>query len=355
MSANFGTDTIRLYSDTNQLRLEPEFRADIPNEVDNETGELKYKTPLCETTDGETVRGMMVKIRTKSYQFSLTTSKDNRRAATVQFSAGAYRESNLEPSNLEHVMDVITTIESDLAARGIHWALNEARVATLASNRNPIMAEPCGNYMPCLRALGVRKKVNKTEYGPTGQRLGNKQWDSLFYDKREEMASKGYDISVCPENLLRGEIEWSKSAVVLKATGIKTVATIPQNWGNIEPAFKRVMKTEIFKPRTDSQCQKAAFDLSKMLSAAADKPRPFATLTHEYGLLSLIRDEGLERAKWLISEQLGDTTTKAGRVVCERWFRELEDAAARLELHKLASSGVSNVELYKELKAKMTE
>jgi hypothetical protein len=353
LNSNFGTDTIRLYALPSELDFEPSFDASIPNNVANATGEFEYETVLCHTMDGKPVTGKHIEILTPDYQFRVT-GREGRAAASLQFSAGAYRESNLEPSTLEHVMDTMGTMERQLAERGIDWDLKAAMVVGLAANRNPIMDEPIKNYLPTLSALNVRRAVKRTQY-PTGQGTGNGQWDAIFYAKKAEMEKKKMDASKCHPNLFRGEIEWKKSRVLFKAIGIKLVSDIPENWGNIEPAFNHVMQKEIFKPRNDAQCQKAAFDLSAMLAAAADKPRPFAAFTHEFGLLSLIENEGLERAKWLISQELGDTTTKSGRVVCDRWFKELEDAAARLELHKVAASGVSNIELYKELKAKMTE
>lgn len=353
MNTPFGTDTIRLYATPNEMQFEPGFDAELPNKTNHATGEVKYDSILCHTTDGQEVRGQSLDILTSNWQFWVRPGKDARTSAILQFSANAYRDDNLSPSNLEHVMDSISTMERELSERGIRWALDSAMVSCLAANRNPIMDEPIANYLPALAALNVRKRVKRNLHGETGQTVGNKSWDAVFYDKKSEMRVKGYDTSQCPDRVFRGELEWKKSVVLKKATGIKLVKDIPGNWENIEPAFNRVMAKEIFKSRNDEACEKSAFDISEVLADAASKPRPFSTSIHEIGLLFLIQSEGLERAKWLVSEQLGDTTTKAGKVVCDRWFRELEEAAARLELHKTSPSGASNTRLYRELKSKM--
>jgi hypothetical protein len=208
--------------------------------------------------------------------------------------------------------------------------------------------------LPILASLGIKKRARKVDYGDTGLQVGNKQWEAVFYGKEGEMRAKGHDQTSCPANLLRGEFTCKKGATSFNATGARTLPELIERWDGIKPAYRNAMKREIFKPENDAAAapDRPAFpDWEGLLRATADSKRPFHAFKNMAGLMAVVESVGLQRAKYMVQTEQGDTSTKVGRTNLARVFKELEAAATCLEMQKKSSSGKRRQELYSELRA----
>jgi hypothetical protein len=350
----FGPDTVHLWAPSTELRFTPDLSISDKGGRNPLTGKLDFEYPLLTLTNGRVVKGEFFKRNTSNFQFSVSWNKETGCSTCyLQFSAAAFAPDNLSLLDEEGLIQAVGKVQAALKEHGIYWELMTARIGGLALTKNLLLSEPPSNFLALLAGLQFKRAARKMGYGSGAQGLGNKQWYSVFYNKELEMKEKGKDFQQCPRNLTRAEMTFKNSETTFKAVQAKTIPKLLERWDSLKPAYHVAMKREIFKPVNDAAAEErpACCDWVALLDDASQSQRPFSTFTASAGALAFVQDQGLERAKWLIQNQLCDSSTKTGRGQRDRWFSALEAAAVILEMQKTANNGRARRELYAELRA----
>ncbi len=352
MSSNLGIDKLQFLVPVGDISFSPDFAAIIHQTVEASTGEASGQR-LLYNAGGHDIYGRRASLNTDNFNLTITPHRDGPEAVCiVHFSAGAYRENNLEPLDVEGCLNVATSVQSELASMGAELDLHKAKLTRLDIARNVELSNPVDCYSPVFAALSCRKRVDRMDFGGTGFLVGNKTWEIGFYDKGAEMEEKGHERATCPVNTLRPELRLKKSRAVRDALACDSLAELPKQWTELRTAYRRHLTRDVFKPREEEAIERT-LDAYEMATTVVAGPsvRKWQAFTRHTAPMHLVQEMGLNMAKYFVSENLDfDSSTDAGKKQLYRINRELDQAEFALKNSQVSSTGCKVKELHREMR-----
>jgi hypothetical protein len=352
LSNPIGIDKITLFLPVPEVSFEPHFPATIDNPINAATGEVSSYAELY--SNGETkLRGRKAYYNTKDFQFTISPDRGGGPSnCLLQFSAGAFGESNEVPLCRAGVAQCARDVTIALADVGVCFPIEKARLVRVDLARNIELSHPVACYSPVFGALSARKTMNKTDWGGTGFLTGNTQRQIAFYDKGAEMHSKGHDLEACPVNTLRPECRYLKGRVVRDSLGFETLDGLQSAWETLHPAYIQSLERDVFRPKMEEKTE-ASLDLYEEARFIMDGPlqRKWQGFKGDVGLLLMVERFGLDAAKHFAATQLvEDVTSASGKRQIKRMNAELEQADYAIKMRDSAPDGTPLKELYRELR-----
>lgn len=354
MSTQLGIDKVQLLLPVSELSFEPEFPATLDIKALATTGECKGQRLLYTAGDRE-FHGLKAYLNNPNFNMTISPDRNGPGAvAIVHFSAGAYQPDNLEPLDYDQLREASHNVQNDLKSLGCSFDVEKAKITRLDIARNVELSHPVNCYSPAFSALNCRKRVDKKEYGGTGFLVGNKQWEINFYDKGAEMFEKGIELAACPQNTLRPEVRYLKSATVRDAVGADNLAELRAAWRDVKPAYVKSLKRDVFKAKMEAKAEATMDFHDEAEFVMKEGPeRKWQAFKGEIGLLLLVQNMGLEGAKHFAANFLvKDPDSESGKRQIKRQNAELDRADYAIRMQESAPNGTLVKELYRELKAK---
>ncbi len=352
LDTKLGLDKLQFLLRTDEISISPDFPATIHSPRNAATGE-ELNTRLLYVAGGTPVTGQRAAFLTNNWQFVISPDrKSDVSFCSVQFSAGAFSKSNLEPLDSDQCFEVARAVEAELAEKGVKLDLSHAKLTRLDIAQNVRLSQPVACYGPALAAVGARKRVRKMDFGGTGFIVGNKSWEAGFYDKGAQMLELGYSPDQCPENTLRPEVRFMKARVIQDAVSCGSLPELRKNWGELKPAYKRFLKRDVFRPKIEANTD-ASIDFHQLARfvCEGESQRKWQAFQREGMPLFLVLSMGFERAKVYVSEEFEiDGTSDAGKKQLSRIFVQLEKADFALKMQAATTTGQEVKALYRELK-----
>jgi hypothetical protein len=155
----------------------------------------------------------------------------------IQFSIPGVRGhgDNSWPTDRRNAIGMIDSVQEELASLGLIIDLKQAKVTRCDLNRNISLDEPFHHYEKIIKALNLPR--TKTHDRGTTMTRTNKSQGVSFYDKIDQMKSRGLSTSHLPPNLGRLEWEVKQARNVAKKLDIKTVQGLLDGWETLEPLY----------------------------------------------------------------------------------------------------------------------
>jgi hypothetical protein len=352
MSARIGLDKLQFLLSAKDVTISPEFPATVEHSVNAATGEARETRVLYRAGDRE-VSGRVAHYNTKNYQFAVNQPRTgDDPLCSVQFSAGAFRESNLEPLDGDECIETALAVQKELAEKGVQLDLSAARLVRLDIAQNVELSQPVACYAPALAALGARKRTRKMDFGGTGFIVGNKSWEIGFYDKGEQMKTLGYAPELCPTNTARPELRFMKGRLIKGAFAAETLPELRKAWSELRPVYDGCLRRDVFRAALETR-RHASIDfeaLAALVCASVERNR-WQRFKSEMAMVLMVQDMSVDMAKQFAAVQFGfDAGTESGRRQLDRINAELDSAAFALKMQALDKSGRKAAELYDELK-----
>ncbi len=352
MSKQLGIDKIALFLPVPEVKFQPHFPATVQNPVNAATGEPLRHNQLYSTGE-QIITGQKAHYNTKDFQFTIAPDRGGGPANCIlQFSAGAFSDSNERPLNRHLVALCAHDVRKELLAVGVDFPLDKARLVRLDIAKNVELSHPVACYSPVFQALSTRKSVNKLDFGGTGFLAGNTQRQFAFYDKGAEMAAKGHELAECPVNTLRPELRMLNGRVIKNTIGSQTLDGLQSAWDMLHAVYVHELERDVFRPQMEQKAQ-ASLDFYQEASFVMEGPsqRKFQAFTNDVGLLHLVQSLGLDGAKHFAASYLvEDVTTPTGKRQAKRIYTLLEKADYAIRMGDDAPEGTPLKELYRELK-----
>jgi hypothetical protein len=358
VSNKLGVDKIALFLPVPEVKFEPHFPATVQNPVNAATGEPKHHQQLYSTGE-QIITGQRAHYNTKDFQFTISPDRGGGPANCIlQFSAGAFSDSNEVPLDRGRVAQCARDVRISLLDVGVDFPIDKARLVRVDLAKNVELSHPVACYSPVFQALSTRKSVNKMDFGGTGFVAGNTQRQWAFYDKGEEMAAKGHELAECPINTLRPELRMLKGRVIKTTLGSQTLDGLKSSWEMLHAVYNHELERDVFRPKMEEK-QEASLNFYDEARFVLDGPakHKWTAFKGDIALLLLVEKMGLDAAKHFASVYLvEDSTTATGKRQVKRIFGELEKADYALRMRDDAPDGTPLKELYRELrKAVMAE
>ncbi len=355
MSSQLGLDKLQLLLPASEVSFRPDFPSEVKTSYNGGTGEHERERDLY--WNGEKfVKGTRACFNTKNFHVDIVPHRENASSLfLVHFSGGAYRDNNLEPMDNEGAVRALCGIQDDLLALGCSADLMKAQITRMDLARNSVMDLPVPSYSPAFGLIQCRQRVNMVQHGPTGFYAGNKQWETGFYDKGAEMLDKGFELAECPENTLRAEMRYLKSATVRAATGCETPKDLRKNWQNLAPAYKASLERDVFKAKVEANLDRniAIDTLFEMVRRSGAK-RQSAAFHKQLGMMQLVMLVGAEEATRRVAEEFGyDASTESDAKQIARLRKDYNGASLSLKAHAGTATGALVKDLYRELKERV--
>jgi hypothetical protein len=352
VSKHLGVDKIALFLPVPDVKFEPHFPATVQNPVNAATGEPKHHQQLYSTGE-QIITGQRAHYNTKDFQFTIAPDRGGGPANCIlQFSAGAFSDSNEVPLDRDRVALCAHDVRNELLAVGVDFPTDKARLVRLDIAKNVELSHPIACYSPVFQALSTRKSVNKLDFGGTGFLSGNTQRQFAFYDKGAEMLAKGHEAAECPVNTLRPELRMLNGRVIKNTIGSQTLDGLQSAWDMLHAVYVHELERDVFRPVMEEKAQ-ASLDFYQEACFVMEGPskRKFQAFTSDVGLLHLVQSLGLEGAKHFAASYLvGDLTSLTGKRQARRIYGVLEKADYAIRMGDDAPEGTPLKELYRELK-----
>jgi hypothetical protein len=352
LDSKLGLDKLQFLFSTDEVTISPQFPATVDSPRNAATGE-ELSSRLLYVAGGVPITGRRAYLNTPDYQLTISPHRTGVGSfCSVQFSAGGFSDSNLEPLDYDGCCDVASLVQADLKEKGVVLDLARGLLTRLDVAQNVVLSQPVACYAPALAAVGARKRADKVDFGGTGFVVGNKSWQVGFYDKGAQMKELGYGPSDCPQNTLRPELRFMKSRVIKDALSCGTLPELKRSWPELKPAYKRFLERDVFRPKIE-----ATMDVSVDFLSVAREVCLKSTV-HRWQAFGrealprlLVFEMGLPRAMVFVAEELGiDGATESGKKQLSRIFAQLEKADFALKMHAATTTGHQVKELYNELK-----
>jgi hypothetical protein len=352
VSKTLGIDKIALFLPVPEVKFEPHFPATVQNPVNAATGELIHHSQLYSTGE-QIITGQRAHYNTKDFQFTIAPDRGGGPANCIlQFSAGAFSDSNELPLGNLAVAQCARDVRNSLLAVGVDFPTDKARLVRLDLAKNVELSQPVASYSPVFQALSTRKSVNKLDFGGTGFLAGNTQRQWAFYDKGAEMAAKGHELAECPVNTIRPELRLLNGRVIKSALGSQTLGGLDSAWESLHAIYVHEIERDVFRPKMEQKAE-ATLNLYDEARFVLDGPlkRKWAAFKDDLGLLLFVKEQGLDAAKhFVVSFLVEDPSSASGKRQAKRIFAELEKADYALRMGDDAPDGTPLKELYRELK-----
>ncbi len=355
MSSQLGLDKVQLLLPASEVSFRPDFPAEVGTSYNAGTGEHERERDLFWNGD-KFVRGSKAWLNNSNFHLEIVPHRDNDSSVfMLHFSGGAYSDDNSEPMDYERTFRALCGIQSELLQLGCSADLIAAKITRLDLARNVELDFPVSSYDLAFGLVKCRKRVNMVQHGPTGFYLGNKQWEFGGYDKGAEMLEKGIELAACPENTLRAEMRYKKSATVRAATGCETPKDLSRNWENFAPAFKASLERDVFKAKIEANLDRnVAIDTLFEIVRRSGLKRESAAFYRHLGQMQLVMLVGAEEATRRVVEEFNiDTSSATGARQAARIRQGHIDADTSLKAHAGTATGALVKDLYRELKERV--
>lgn len=359
-----GLDKLGFYLSASDVTFKPDFECSVHQpKVNSATGETGRSMDLWRArasrarSESAPISGVLATLNTPDYQFTVKPDwETGTPLCLVQFSAGAFSETNLEPLDYDGAAETALKVQRDLAARGAGLDLSRASLVRLDVASNVALDEPVDAYAPLFASAGGRKRLNKQDFGGTGFLLSNTQWQLALYDKGAQMHEKGFVAELCPVNTLRPELRLMKSRVIRDRLGL-SASTLPElrsNWAALRPAYDKALRSQLFRHSAIAgRLGFLDFDAAAQMAFEGTNGREWARFKSLAALGGLIGQLGLAGAKHFAARNFAPGDTPSALRQQRRFALELDAVAFRLSLDGSAPSGRSLLTLYRELEEKL--
>ncbi len=355
MSAQLGLDKLQFLLPADEIAFTPDFPATIENPFNAATGEALSQRTLY-TAGGRAVTGRKAKFFTDDFQLQIVPDRAGAGSlCSVQFSAGAFRGSNLEPLGVDECFGVARRVERTLKDNGATLNLSRARLARLDIAQNVRLSHPISCYSYALSAVGARKRVRKMDFGGTGFIVGNKTWEAGFYDKGAQMKELGYAVELRPVNSLRPELRLMRGRLIKSELSCEALPELRRAWPQLKPTYIRFLKRDVFRSKFEQKSE-ASIDFHRLARFVCDGSprRPWHHFKSEGLPLLMVQQMGLGAAQHFAATEFGyDASTDTGSRQIERMHAELAHADFALKMQSVTRSGHKVDELYKELRERV--
>lgn len=175
---------------------------------------------LLTDSTGHQVRANSIYHNGKAGQYSI-----NQKGLQVQFNPSKI----LHPYHLTGTgpdfAESIRAVGAELKAAGIRVNVDQMRLVRLDLAKQAEMANPFATYTESLRMLKGKRAKEQRQY-PGGIVVGNSSWQTIGYDKGEELRSHHYTIK--EKNLMRLETRLLKARAVKGLCGVGNLPELAQ-------------------------------------------------------------------------------------------------------------------------------
>lgn len=196
-----GIDKIQLWSPLNQVSVKDASPSIFG--YNRNTRQGSGDLPCLLTDRG----GQPVYANSIYHNSSLANYSINAKGLQVQFNPSKA----LHPYHLsgtgKQFSETIKGIRQELATIGIDANLDEMKLVRLDLAKQAEMSNPFANYIDAFRMLKGKRAKEQRQY-PSGYIVGNTRWQTIGYDKGEEL--KQHHHSIPEKNLMRLESRWMK-------------------------------------------------------------------------------------------------------------------------------------------------
>ncbi len=158
-----------------------------------------------------------------------------------------------ELAPLDALSEAYNGVEDLGLGLGIQWDAAALRLSRIDLAGQSEMNEPLHVYRDAYHMLsGPRCKVKKEH--ETGVAIGNRQTQTVFYSKRDELLKSHKNGMGCPDRLLRCEVKWLDHAPATKAfqvTYLHELLSLPTS--AFDGAYKDYLNTTVFRSSEGTQ------------------------------------------------------------------------------------------------------
>lgn len=235
---NFGIDKLQLQTrefavkDANHNlfgynRNIPQGGGDLPYLLTDGMGKQVYANRLIRNTD-------------------LANYTVNKFGLLVQFNPSKrFHPYHLESTG-QRFNDAVKDIEKDMKGAGIFADFENMKLTRIDLTEQHEMMQPCFRYNDVFRLLKGKRCKNR-EY-PTGYQFGNTQWQTVGYDKLQNLINdKQQRIIEGEKNLLRIENKFLKSAVISKTFPFNTIAGLKKTSSlQLQENYRQHLNKKVF-------------------------------------------------------------------------------------------------------------
>jgi hypothetical protein len=204
-------------------------------------------------------RGKAVAANSMYHNSTLAQYSINARGLQVQFnpSKAAGHPYHLSGTGAKFT-ETVKAIAGQLQAVGISADLDQMKLVRIDLAKQAEMSLPFGNYIDAFRMLKGKRAKEQRQY-PSGYIVGNTRWQTIGYDKGEEL--KQHHLAIDEKNLMRLETRWLKSAVVSAQFKLNTLPVLcelaPADLDNI---YKTHLTTKYFPKQYEGEQAVMDFD-----------------------------------------------------------------------------------------------
>lgn len=179
------------------------------------------------------IEGAKAFLNKSAYNFTLNTH-----GAFLQCSVPKiFHGNNERPVTGDQVSGVISFLENDLKANGIHANLDTAKLTRVDIFKQDTFRYSFPDYTPVLSLLRGKRQW-KRAYGTT-YLFGNTQRELCVYDKGVERQNGEGEREVTSTNDIRAEVRLLSHRPVSKATGMDTVTDLVKGYGHLTAVYNK--------------------------------------------------------------------------------------------------------------------
>jgi hypothetical protein len=265
-----------------------------------DTGEVIGETELFRK-NGVPVYGSKAFLNTERFHFDINFRGTFIRTEIPDY----YSKNNYYSVSGGEFYQFSKLLEKDLREAGIYTDVERANISRLDLFKNGNMKKEPLYYFPVLRSCRG-KRVYKRDYGDTVTFL-NTQRQACFYDKYNQLASKGVNVSNIPRNTLRAEVRLTNNTVVKRCTGgITNMSELKQYYGTLKKVYEKQLTDMTFRYGTDKPEQLCLFgkDYETLSYFKEQSERTaFSNWIQSEGILNIIQRYGdIENIRHLLKQ-----------------------------------------------------
>ena len=158
----------------------------------------------------------------------------------------------LHPYKLNSDLSTITdTIKQEVREAGIDLDLEYCSVSRIDLTKQAEMKQPVHNYSDAFGYMRGKRLVSKSY--PSGYYFGNKSTESVFYDKRTEMAQK-FKMQIPESNFMRAEVKYKRTKNVITELQVQTYQALLQaDTDQLNSSYNSYLNKRVFSKIHDGE------------------------------------------------------------------------------------------------------
>jgi hypothetical protein len=214
-----GIDKIQLWSPLNQLSVKDANPSIFGCNMSTKQGGAELPYLLTDRT-GRSVCANSIYHNSRLANYSI-----NAKGLQLQFNPSKA----LHPYHLtgtgKQFSETIKGVKQELLSIGIDANIDQMKLVRLDLAKQAEMSKPFGNYIDAFRMLKGKRAKEQRQY-PSGYIVGNTRWQTIGYDKGEELKQHHHNI---PEkNLMRLESRWMKGQSISAQFHLNTLPALAE-------------------------------------------------------------------------------------------------------------------------------